>query len=491
MSAPPLSFLQSFAVGDRTLPLPAQLVVLLDDAPVTLQVQEVLRLLPKKRVVLRASLDGRAVVLKLFAAGASARRNIGREQAGYALVREAGVPCPELLGECRSEDNLYQGLLYEAIENAQSLVQAWPQFDLAQRRRWLLEVARSTLQLHRAGGYQDDIHLGNFLLKDGRLYTLDLGSVVVVKHGRLLPRQRCLANLGQLTAQLEVGEQPLLDEAIDWYFTQRNWVDRRAGRERLQELTRRAWRTRLRDYLHKALRSCTLTCYEKHFNFLWACRREWWGEDARRFLHDPDAYMAGGEILKAGNTATVVKATMDGRPVVIKRYNIKNWRHALSRALRPSRACHSWLCAHMLELIGIPSLKPVALLECRCGPLRRRAYFVSEWIEAPDLLSIGRQRQLRAEELQALQDILLKMEKCRLSHGDFKANNFLVDGDRLVVIDLDAMRRHWERGGFWRAFRRDLRRLQRNWKRSEPAAEAVRALVGEVAVLQGRSRPHL
>jgi tRNA A-37 threonylcarbamoyl transferase component Bud32 len=431
------------------------------------------------------------VVVKLFATGASGRRNIRRERAGYELARGAGVLCAELLGECRSEDGSYQGLIYELIENAAELAQAWQQFDVAQKRHWLGAVVRATLSLHRAGGYQRDIHLGNFLLKDERLYTLDLGSIAIIEAGKLLPRQHSLANLGQLTAQLEVGEQPLLDDAVDWYFTQRHWVDRKAGKEKLQELTRKAWRARLRDYLRKAQRSCSLTCFEKHFNFLWACRREWWGDDARRFLEDPDGYMAGGMVLKAGNTATVAKATMNGRPVVIKRYNIKNWRHAVGRALRPTRAAHSWRYAHMLELIGLPGLKPVALLERRCGPLRSCAYFISEWIEAPDLLSIGRRRALRAEELQALQSVLLKMEKCQLSHGDLKASNLLVDGARIAVIDLDAMRRHWEIGGFWRAFQRDLRRLQRNWKRTEPAAEAVRALTGEIAALQGRARVHL
>jgi Lipopolysaccharide kinase (Kdo/WaaP) family len=165
----------------------------------------------------------------------------------------------------------------------------------------------------------------------------------------------------------------------------------------------------------------------------------------------------------------VVKAVVDGQAVVIKRYNIKNWRHALGRSIRPTRAAHSWRYAHLLELIGIDSLKPIALLERRCGPLRSTAYFISSCIKAPDLLSIGQQRALSDAELDSLQSLLLQMRICRLSHGDLKANNLLVDNGCIAVIDLDALQRHCSAAAFERAFAKDLRRLLKNW----PAANAV------------------
>lgn len=482
-------FLQAFARGGRELPLPADLPVEIDGAARRLTVEAVLRLLPKKRVVFRGSLEGRAVVVKLFAPGRSGRRNIRRELDGHRLVSAAGVATPELIGRCAAQGG-YSGLVYEAVE-APSLAQSWRRFSAAQKKYWLGQVVAATLALHRAGGYQRDIHLGNFLLRGETLLTLDLGSIAVERRGRPLRPVTCLANLGQLIAQLDVAQQPLVDEAIDGYFAQSQWVDRKAAREKLQAATRDAWRARLRDYLRKARRVCSLTCLEQSFRFLWACRREWWGEDTQAFLRDPEAFMARGELLKAGNTATVVGAVMNGRPVVIKRYNIKNWRHALSRSIRPTRAWHSWKYAHLLELVGIPSLKPVALLEHRWGPLRGKAYFISERIAAPDLLATGRRRALDAGELAALKSILLQMEKCRLSHGDFKANNLLVTPDDIAVIDLDAMRRHGDLRGFWRAFNRDLARLQRNWVEGEPAHAQIHALTGEISALQQQSRPYL
>jgi Ser/Thr protein kinase RdoA (MazF antagonist) len=98
--------------------------------------------------------------------------------------------------------------------------------------------------------------------------------------------------------------------------------------------------------------------------------------------------------------------------------------------------------AHLLEILGIDGLRPVALLERRRGPLRGIAWFVSTWIDAPDLLSVGMQRKLCEAELAALDTLLRQMLAARLSHGDFKANNLLLRDDRLAIIDLDSMRPH-------------------------------------------------
>lgn len=199
----------------------------------------------------------------------------------------------------------------------------------------------------------------------------------------------------------------------------------------------------------------------------------------QQFITDPDAFMARGKLLKAGNTATVVKAEINGRAVVIKRYNIKNWRHALARCLRPTRAMHSWIHAHMLEIIGIRSLIPVALLEQRVGPLHGKAYFIAEWIEAPDLLSHASDAPLNAQEAAALSSLLQQMQKCQLSHGDFKANNLLLDRGDIAVIDLDAMRRHRSARRFARALKKDLERLRRNW----PQGSVLQTQI--VAITQG------
>lgn len=471
-------FLNEFTRGERKLTLPAELPVIIENRPATLALHSILRLLPRKRVVLKGAIQDKIVVIKLFAKSLSSARNIAREMSGYKVVHEAHVVSPELIGHFISPDKKFEGLVYEYIDDATELGKCWPQLDDNQKRNWLREVMNASLLLHRAGAYQEDIHLGNFLLKDARLFLLDMGSIVI--HEAPLSQPYCLFNLGQLIAQLDVREQPLADTAIDIYIARSGWIDSAPLRSDLHRAVRRAWRARLRDYLHKAKRICSLTFFEHTFTRLIAHRRGWESDQLQNFLHNPDDFIAHSQLLKAGNTATVVKSEINGRPVVIKRYNIKNWRHAISRCLRPTRAQHSWQYAHMLELMGTPSLKPVALLERRCGPLRGTAYFVCEWIDAPDLLSLGADYQLSDSNVQALQSLLSQMQKCRISHGDFKANNLLVDGDHIALIDLDAMQRHRSARGFARALRRDIERLLRNWPQGSAMYTQVAAITHDI-----------
>ena len=472
-------FLSALLDKQRQLPTPTRLPLLVDDKADNIAVLSVLRLLPGKRVVFHGSFHNRPVAVKLFVKSRSSARHVRRERAGYERVRAAGVLCPKIIGYCISPCGRFEGLIYEFITDASELVRSWQHFDTQQKCRWLQRVIAATLQLHqRAGAYQHDIHLGNFLVKDEQLYVLDLGSIVI--GGAPLPQAQCLANLGQLVAQLDIDEQSLLDAPIASYFAQCGWVDDDHLKNKLRAAVDKAARYRLRDYLGKAQRDCSLTSFEQNSRRLFAARRSWLGDDLQRFARDPDGFMADSQLLKAGNTATVVKAVLDGKAVVIKRYNIKNWRHAISRSLRPSRAAHSWRMAHVLELLGFDSLQPIALLERRCGPLRSTAYFIGSWIEAPDLLTVANQRALSAAELEALRSFLQEMVSCRLSHGDFKANNLLLDDERIAVIDLDSMRQHTNLRSFQRAFARDLTRLLRNWSADNTTRRQIEAVIAKI-----------
>jgi len=152
----------------------------------------------------------------------------------------------------------------------------------------------------------------------------------------------------------------------------------------------------------------------------------------------------------------------------VKRYNIKHWRHGLSRALRRSRAWVAWQNANMLALLGVATPQPLALLERRFGPLRRSAYLISAYSPGVPLQDWLRQQgeTVVPDWLdRALLDIFAALAASHISHGDLKASNFLVeDTDRRVqLIDLDAMRLHRCAWRFRKTQRRDLARFLDNW----------------------------
>jgi tRNA A-37 threonylcarbamoyl transferase component Bud32 len=149
---------------------------------------------------------------------------------------------------------------------------------------------------------------------------------------------------------------------------------------------------------------------------------------------------------------------------VIKRYNLKNARHALSRLWRPSRGWHSWREGHRLRLFGIATPAPLALIEERWGPLRGRAWLVTEYCLGDNLLiHLDADREPPAAEGEALRTLFATLHRTRISHGDLKATNLLWDDGALKVIDLDAMRQHRSARPHARAWRRDRARLLRNW----------------------------
>jgi tRNA A-37 threonylcarbamoyl transferase component Bud32 len=76
------------------------------------------------------------------------------------------------------------------------------------------------------------------------------------------------------------------------------------------------------------------------------------------------------------------------------------------------------------------------------------------------------------------------MNTYSVSHGDTKASNFILKDGELMVLDLDAMKRHKSVGTFSEKFVKDLKRFQKNWKGSKfekKVDKAVTALQSEFA----------
>lgn len=186
------------------------------------------------------------------------------------------------------------------------------------------------------------------------------------------------------------------------------------------------------------------------------------------FINNIESWMDKGEILKAGNSATVVRVNVDGCELVIKRYNIKGFIHFLRRCFQPSRAAISWRNANLLEFIGLVTPKPLGFIENRITWLRHTAYFISEYEAAKGLQEVYSTRIPTKYELDQIQTFFSLMEKEKVSHGDLKSSNLLINEEgRLSIIDLDSMQEHTRKRVFSRAFNKDKKRFIKNWNDSE------------------------
>jgi tRNA A-37 threonylcarbamoyl transferase component Bud32 len=441
---------------DVTVPFRCRLQQADDGHDVDLTCVTLLRLLPGRRVVARAEVDGHAVLLKLFL-GRGAARYAQREWRGCRRLAALEVPTPAVLARLQApatdHNTPAHALLLEYLHDA---VPAHPE-DLSAVRDAALWLAR----LHDAGYRHRDLHLDNILtVPGGQCWLIDGDPVRRARWPGRVGRRPGLRNLAILCAQRPPLADADLDVVYAAYAGQRGWTgaDRGAGVEALRRATQRQRSRRLRRYLRKSLRSCTEFRVERSWRHFLTALRSAWDDDLATFATDPEAAFSGAQVLKAGNSATVVRARIGERTLIVKRYNTKGLWHALRRALKPAaRFRRAWLNGQRLWLLGIPTARPLLLLERRFGPLRGVAYLVMEDLGDGDLATEVDQQGMSASRLGQLVDLFRALRGAGLSHGDTKATNLLVIPAGLAVIDLDAMVESAAGQG------RDVRRLLANF----------------------------
>ena len=128
----PLMRLSELKSAGRTPSLPLTLDLADAAGPGQLQLLSLLRVLPGQRYVGAGVWRGRPVLAKLLV-GSKAARHFQRELNGVRLLAEQGLTTPLLLA-----DGLQEGeggwLLFEFIEGAESLADAWQRSKAC--RRW-------------------------------------------------------------------------------------------------------------------------------------------------------------------------------------------------------------------------------------------------------------------------------------------------------------------------------------------------------------------
>lgn len=444
------------------------------------QLQRLLRVLPGQRYVGVAEWCGQPVLAKLLV-GNKAARHFQRERDGALLLAQQGLNTPHLLA-----DGLRDGeggwLLFEYLQGAESLWEAWRAVEhqpllSADQQAVLAEALVSIAQMHLKGLWQADLHLDNLLRHNGQLFVIDGGGVQVETAGKPLSRAKVLENLGVFFAQLPAELTPFIEELLVHYLLANG--EHALPLEALLKEVERVRQWRLRDYLKKIARDCSLFAAKVGAFGLQVVRRDKQAE-LQPLLSNLDQLTEQGHIYKTGGAATVAQVQLQGRPLVVKRYNVKSLAHWLKRFWRPSRAWHSWVEGNRLQLLGIATPQPLAVLERRWCWLRGRAYLITEYCGGQDIIArfqAFRDGSPPESDLLALDRLFAALLRERISHGDFKGHNLFWD-ERLAcwsLIDLDAMQQHRSARSFARAYARDRARFLRNW----PADSALHQLLNQ------------
>jgi len=449
---------------------------------------EIVRIVPARRLVCKATWGEREVYCKLFL-GHDAEKYAGRDFDGVTALQQAGIATPALLyAGSTAIDAQHQEvrvLVFEALADSRDADEVLKSSH--QQQKWLLmcDLVIAVAEHHAAGLMQVDLYPKNFLVHQERIYTIDGDGI------RQLPRmrrtKRAAQNLAILLSKFDVVDiEGRVPELLDVY-RQRCKLGDHFDADVLAKAAAKQLKKVVGSYVQKKVfRQCTDVSVWRNFSTYLAISRQFDESKIAKALATPDELFESHRSisLKQGNTCTVALAEIAASQVVIKRYNIKSFWHGVSRAFRTSRAAISWSNAFRLNMYGIATPKPIALLEQRLGPMRRQAYLLTEYLQAPDVDAYFANTEIAHGEQEKtaryIVEMFYRMKLLKITHGDLKASNIKVSNGLPLLIDLDSLREHDCSWRFNRLHVRDLRRFMRNWPPQSTVSSLLAVAFNEV-----------
>jgi tRNA A-37 threonylcarbamoyl transferase component Bud32 len=301
-----------------------------------------------------------------------------------------------------------------------------------------------------------DLHLGNFLLHDGRLFLLD---GYAVHRGGMTMKDVLL--LGHSVARFATRT----DILRAWRtfssagLPRRNPARPRLWRKLLQPITsENAYFGRLRLRLREG-DSPWVGHFFKHGKFprRWAPASridvtiEDWQREWPKLLARLEADEL--EVIKRSRSGDVLagEVTLAGRSirVVIKRPRRRNWRRRVAELGRGGRARRAWRKSWALIARDIPTAWPLLLMQRRRLGYLVDAVIVFERVEGTllchlDLATLSKSDRTRL--FHRLGRTLRLLEAQGLSQYDSKTTNWIIVSDPVrgptpIVIDVDGIRR--------------------------------------------------
>lgn len=424
--------------------------------------------------------------------------------ARYGFEHGIRTVVPLALGDSGPRSAVRSCVLITAAEpDARPLQELWPTLDPASadarrlRRRIIDEVARLLARAHQSGFQHLDLHAGNVLIRvDARgipeaifvdLHNVRAGRPVrdravlrdLARFNQWFSLQRCTTDRFRFLRRYLHWRDLFEDECVHGrrlHFDHRGLVH--ALGRMIQEHANALYAKRDRRGMRSGRYFTSLELGDGwHAHVFLSCKHPVPGsrvsgmictaDQWRRVLAEPASLMRQddrGRILKESVSSTVCRQRLpigggDGLEVVCKRYTPRNIWRGLQGFFRTSRPMRTWRRANALLNRGIPTARPLAVLEKHRFGLLRDSIVIVEYIDHAHDLDVlltlvmrlmpeARQRALKAQLCDAVVEVIRKIGDRGLIHRDFKAPNIIVQWDpdvgeppRIILVDLDGVKR--------------------------------------------------
>jgi tRNA A-37 threonylcarbamoyl transferase component Bud32 len=420
-----------------------------------------LRELGKKRKVFDGLWRDRPVIVKLFTDAVKAKYRMSREWRGLKLLKERDLNSPTPLFYGKTEQHGWV-VVTEKIDDALTVREVWDNTtDAAKRRELLCLVSRELARQHTKGVLQKDLHLGNFLLQDNELFAVDVSQMRFLS--REVGKRRAVAHLALLASFAPEGDDETVTNVCEAYVRARSWKPAELDMGEVRKKLAAYRKNGIRKALAKCLRTNRRYQRFREGSYCGVAVREFVEEvDIGRLVENIDGLMEAGQILKNGNTCFVSRVSLAGKDVVVKRYNHKGIIHSARHTIKQCRARRSWLHAHRLQMLNIATPRPLAFIESCKGIIVWESYLITEYAKGRKLYDFMRDGKTgenqRSKVTGQVKELLERLGKYRITHGDLKHSNILITGDGPVLTDLDGMKVHrWN----WTCKIRHLKDLKR------------------------------
>jgi tRNA A-37 threonylcarbamoyl transferase component Bud32 len=422
-----------------------------------------LRDLGLRRKVYDGTCEDKDIVAKVFAHRIKSRYHMKREWRGLNMLAERDLDVPQALF-CGRAQGVGWVVVTEKISGAQTVREIWDQTEDNQIKRELLcRVSRELARQHTKGVVQKDLHLGNFLVRGEKLFALDPAQMQFLR--RPVGRSKAIGQLALLASFACEEDSDAVTRVCEQYAQGRSWEfgpsDMALFGKRLVQSRRRG----IRNALRKCLRTNKRHERFGHGQYRGVAARDFFENSGLADLVDRfDRLLENGQVLKSGNTCFVSRLDLSGRHVVVKRYNHKGIVHSLRHTLKGSRARRCWVHAHRLCELNVATPRPLAYIEQYKGVLLWQSYLITEYVAGVKLSDFSHNADVsaaqRSKVAEQIRELLAKMHKHFVTHGDLKATNILIADNGPVLTDLDAMKVHRFCWTFLSRQSQDLKRIE-------------------------------
>ncbi|MHC4657570.1 MAG: lipopolysaccharide kinase InaA family protein [Planctomycetota bacterium] len=413
--------------------------------PQTIICTGLLRDLGGKRKVFDAIWEQRPVIVKVFADPIKAKYHMKREWRGLKLLQQRNLNSPTPLFYNKTKQYGW-AVVTEKIDDALTAREEWDNTtDAAKKRELLCRVSRELAKQHSKGVLQKDLHLGNFMLQEERLFALDPSEMRFFS-GEVNKKQ-AIAQLALLTAIVPDEDTDTIASVCEDYAQVRSWKFSRSDMAVFSKELARCRKNGIKKALRKCLRTNKRHQEIKKRSYRGVAARDFFEEaDFCEFLEDIDELMQRGQILKDGNTCFVSHISLAGKEVVVKRYNHKGIIHSVRHTIKKSRARRGWLHAHRLRMLNIATPRPLAYIESCKRIIVWKSYLITEYVRGQKLYDFMRDgktdKDQRSKVTEQVKEVLERLGKYRITHGDLKHTNILITEKGPVLTDLDGMKVH-------------------------------------------------